>query len=171
LARVPDFYIKEERAFDFLRATGIMKVILLLDVDGLGKADDIVDVNDGYARNFLFKRKMALEATVSNLNSIRLKKGSQAEKAKREKENAQSVASKLSGQKVILEMKAGEGGKLYGAVTSADVADSLGKLGFSTDKKNISIKGPIKSVGEFEATVKLHSEVSVNITVEVKTAG
>ncbi|MDD4094712.1 MAG: 50S ribosomal protein L9 [Oscillospiraceae bacterium] len=148
-----------------------MKVILLSDVNGLGKADDIVDVNDGYARNFLIKRKMALEATVSNLNSIRLKKGSQAEKARKEKEEAQSVASKLAGQKVVLEMKAGEGGKLYGAVTSADVAEALGKLGFSADKKNISIKGPIKSAGEYEATVKLHSEVSVNVTVEVKTFG
>ncbi len=148
-----------------------MKVILLSDVDGLGKADDIVNVNDGYARNFLIKRKVALEATVSNLNSIRLKKGSQAEKARKEKEEAQSVASKLAGQKVVMEMKAGEGGKLYGAVTSADVAEALGKLGFSADKKNISIKGPIKSVGEYEATVKLHSEVSVNVTVEVKTVG
>ncbi|MBN1775481.1 MAG: 50S ribosomal protein L9 [Clostridiales bacterium] len=148
-----------------------MKVILLSDVNGLGKADDIVDVNDGYARNFLIKRKMALEATVSNLNSIRLKKGSQAEKARKEKEEAQSVASKLAGQKVVLEMKAGEGGKLYGAVTSADVAEALGKLGFSADKKNISIKGPIKSAGEYETTVKLHSEVSVNVTVEVKTFG
>ncbi len=147
----------------------IMKVILLSDVDGLGKADDIVNVNDGYARNFLIKRKMALEATVSNLNSIRLKKGSQAEKARREKEEAQSVASGLNGQKVVLAMKAGEGGKLYGAVTSADIAEALREMGFSADKKNISVKGPVKTAGEYEATVKLHADVSVNIILEVRT--
>lgn len=148
-----------------------MKVILLSDVDGLGKTDDIINVNDGYARNFLIKRKMALEATVSNLNSVRLKKGSLAEKARREKEEAQSIASKLSGQSVVLEMKSGEGGKLYGAVTSTDIAEALGKFGFSVDKKNISIKGPIKIAGEYEVTIKLHTEVSVNVKVEVKTAG
>ncbi|MBN1891437.1 MAG: 50S ribosomal protein L9 [Clostridiales bacterium] len=144
-----------------------MKVILLADVNGLGKVDDIVNVNDGYARNFLLKRKLALEATPSNLNSIKVKKGAQAERARREREEAQAVAAKLSGQRVVLGMKAGEGGKLYGAVTSADIADALGELGYQVDKKNVSLKSPIKTAGEYDVAVKLHSDVSVNVTVEV----
>lgn len=144
-----------------------MKVILLADVNGLGKADDIVNVNDGYARNFLLKRKLALEATPSNLNSIKVKKGAQAERARREREEAQAVGAKLSGQRVVLEMKAGEGGKLYGAVTSSDIAGALGELGYPVDKKNLSLKSPIKTAGEYDVAVKLHSDVSVNVTVEV----
>jgi len=144
-----------------------MKVILLSDVDGLGRKDDIVEVNDGYARNFLLKRKMALEATTSNLNSVQVKKGAQAEKARREREDAQRFSGVLSGQKVVLEMKAGEGGKLYGAVTNSDIAGALGKLGHSVDKKNISIKSPIKGAGDYEVTVKLYSDISANVTVQV----
>ncbi len=146
-----------------------MKVILLSDVDGLGKADDIVNVNDGYARNFLLKRKLALEATASNLNSVRMKKGALAERAKREKEEAEEIAARISGQKIILQLKAGEGGKLYGAATSADISEGLKKLGFTVDKKNISLKSPIKTAGEYEISLKLHPEVAVTITVEVKT--
>ena len=158
------------RAFSIARVIK-MKVILLSDVEGLGKADDIFNVSDGYARNFLLKRKVALEATASNLNSIRLKKGSLAEKARKEKEDAQEVAAKLSGRKAVLEMKSGEGGRLYGAATSADIAGALAKLGYIVDKKNIQLKSPIKTAGEYEVTVKLHADVTVNITVEVKPVG
>ena len=146
-----------------------MKVILLYDVDGLGKTDDIVEVNDGYARNFLLKRKMALEATASNLNSVQVKKGAQSAKAVRAREEAQSLASKLSGRKVVLEMKSGEGGKLYGAVTTSDIASALSKIGYPVDKKNVTIKSPIKGAGEYEVAVKLHSDISAKVTVEVIT--
>ena len=144
-----------------------MKVILLADVKILGKADDIVEVNDGYARNFLFKKKLALEATPTNLNAIKLKKGSLAEKSRRELIAAQEAGRTLAGQNITLEMKSGEGGRLYGAVTAMDVAAALEKKGYKIDKKQISIKNPIKMIGSCEVGLKLHPEVSVNITVDV----
>jgi large subunit ribosomal protein L9 len=147
-----------------------MKVILLTDVKGLGKADDIVEVNDGYARNLLFKKNLALEATPVNMNSIKLKKGSQAEKARRELIEAKENAEKLADQKITLVMKSGDGGRLYGAVTAMDIVSALEKLGYKIDKKHILIKNPIKAVGSFEVTLKLHSDVSVNISVDVKAA-
>jgi len=145
-----------------------MKVILLTEVKGLGKADDVVEVNDGYARNLLFKKNLALEATPANMNSIKLKKGSQAEKARRELIEAKENGKKLAEHLITLNMKAGEGGRLYGAVTAMDIAAALDKQGFKIDKKHIIIKNPIKAVGSFEVTLKLHAEVSVNITIDVK---
>jgi len=145
-----------------------MKVILLTEVKGLGKADDVVEVNDGYARNLLFKKNLALEATPVNMNAIKLKKGSLAEKARRELLEAKENGRKLSDQKIVLTMKSGEGGRLYGAVTAMDIAAALEKQGYKVDKKHILIKNPIKAVGTFDVTLKLHAEVSVNITVDVK---
>ncbi len=145
-----------------------MKVILLENVKTLGKEDDIVEVSDGYARNFLFRRKLALEATPQNLHDVKQRKMSQAAKAKRELEAAQSLASDLDGKSFVLEMKAGEGGRLYGAVTAMDVAACLKKEGFSVDKRNITLKTAIKNVGSFTADLKLHNEVSVSVTIHVK---
>lgn len=145
-----------------------MKVILLTEVKGLGKADDVVEVNDGYARNLLFKKNLALEATPANMNSIKLKKGAQAEKARRELLEAKETGKKLAEKRVALEMKAGEGGRLYGAVTAMDIVAALEKQGFKIDKKNVVIKNPIKSIGSFEVTLKLHPEVSVTVTIDVK---
>lgn len=145
-----------------------MKVILLTEVKGLGKADDVVEVNDGYARNLLFKKNLALEATPANMNSIKLKKGAQAEKARRELLEAKETGKKLAEKRVTLEMKAGEGGRLYGAVTAMDIVAALEKQGFKIDKKNVVIKNPIKSIGSFEVTLKLHPEVSVTVTIDVK---
>ena len=147
-----------------------MKVILLTEVKGLGKTDDVVEVNDGYARNLLFKKNLALEATPVNMNAIKLKKGSLAEKARRELIDAKENGSRLADKRISLEMKSGEGGRLYGAVTAMDIAAALEKQGFKVDKKHIIIKNTIKSVGTFEVTVKLHQEVSVNITIDVKSA-
>jgi len=145
-----------------------MKVILISDVKGLGKVDDVVEVNDGYARNLLFKKNLALEATPVNMNAIKLKKGSQAEKARRELLEARENGTKLAEQRITLAMKAGEGGRLYGAVTAMDIAAVLEKQGYKIDKKHILIKNPIKAVGTFEVTLKLHADVSVNISVDVK---
>lgn len=147
-----------------------MKVILLTEVKGLGKADDVVEVNDGYARNLLFKKNLALEATPVNMNAIKLKKGSLAEKARRELLDAKESGSRLADKRISLAMKSGEGGRLYGAVTAMDIAAALENQGFKVDKKHIIIKNAIKSVGTFEVTVKLHQEVSVNITIDVKSA-
>ena len=145
-----------------------MKVILLTEVKGLGKADDVVEVNDGYARNLLFKKNLALEATPTNMNAIKLKKGSQAQKARRELMDAQENGAKLSEQRIAVDMKAGEGGRLYGAVTAMDISAALEKQGYKIDKKQIIIKNPIKSVGSFEVTLKLHTEVSVTISIDVR---
>jgi len=145
-----------------------MKVILISDVKGLGKVDDVVEVNDGYARNLLFKKNLALEATPVNMNAIKLKKGSQAEKARRELLEARENGTKLAEQRITLAMKAGEGGRLYGAVTAMDIAAVLEKQGYKIDKKHILIKNPIKAVGTFEVALKLHADVSVNISVDVK---
>ena len=146
-----------------------MKIILLEDTKGLGKKDDIVEVNDGYGRNFLIKKGTALEATPENLNSVRVKRGALLEKARREKEDAKEVGENMQGKTFVLQMKSGEGGKLYGAVTAMDIAEVLKKEGFTVDKKNITIKNPIKTAGTFEVSVKLHTDVSVLVYVAVKT--
>lgn len=144
-----------------------MKVILLQDVKGHGKADDIVEVNDGYARNFLFKKNLALEATPANLNSIKIKKNAEAAKAERELEEAREVGARLKDQIFTLPVKCGEGGRLYGAITSMDVAAVLEKSGYTVDKRNITIKTQIKNLGDFEADVKLHPKVTVKIGIKV----
>ena len=142
---------------------------MLEDTKGLGKKDDIVEVNDGYGRNFLIKKGTALEATPENLNSVRVKRGALLEKARREKEDAKEVGENMQGKTFVLQMKSGEGGKLYGAVTAMDIAEVLKKEGFAVDKKNVTIKNPIKTAGTFEVSVKLHTDVSVLVYVAVKT--
>ena len=144
-----------------------MKVILLQDVKGHGKADDIVEVNDGYARNFLFKKDLALEATPANLNSVKNKKKAEAAKSARELEDARKVGETLNNKIFTLPVKCGEGGRLYGAITSMDVAAALEKEGYSVDKRNINFKTQIKNLGDFEADVKLHPKVTVKIGVKV----
>ena len=106
-----------------------MKCILLADVKGLGKKDDIVEVQDGYARNFLLKKKLACEANADNMNKNKLKKGAEAEHARRELEEARKNGKLLDGKTVTLAVKTGEGGRLYGAVTAMDVADAIQKAG------------------------------------------
>lgn len=145
-----------------------MKVILLSDVKGLGKANEVVDVNDGYARNFLFKKKLAKETTATNLNEVKLKQGAKAEHEKRALEAAKELKGKLEGETVKLKMKSGEGGKLYGAVTDKDISDQLKKDGFEIEKKQVVINTPIKNVGTFGVRIKLHPQVSCEINVEVE---
>ena len=146
-----------------------MKVILLMDVKSLGKKDDIVEVNDGYARNFLIKKGSALEATPENLNSVRVKKGAEAERVRREKEEAKALREKMKDRVFVMNMKSGEGGKLYGSITSMDIAAALEKEGFPVDKKNITIKNPIKVSGKYEIQAKLYTDVNVQFFIEVNT--
>lgn len=145
-----------------------MKVILLADVKGLGKVNEVVEVSDGYAQNFLFKKKLARESSVSNLNDVKMKEGAKLEHERRELEAAREMGKKLDGKKFICKVKTGEGGKLYGAVTSIDVAQVMKKEGFDVDKRNISISNAIKNVGTFGVKVKLHNKVKVDIVVEVE---
>ena len=146
-----------------------MQVILLSDVKGLGKANDVVNVSDGYARNFLFKKKLAKETTASNLNEVKLQTGAKAEHERRALLAAQELRGKLDGQTFTLKAKGGEGGKLYGAVTAADIAEALKAAGFEIDKKQVVLSGPIKAAGVFGARIKLHPKVSAEVNVDVTT--
>ena len=148
-----------------------MQVILLSDVKGLGKANDVVNVSDGYARNFLFKKKLAKESTASNLNEVKLQNGAKEEHERRALKAAQELKEKLDGQTFAIKAKGGEGGKLYGAVTASDIADSLKAAGYDIEKKQVVLSGPIKNTGTFGARIKLHPKVSAEVNVDVTTEG
>lgn len=146
-----------------------MKVILKQDVKGLGKKESLVDVSDGYARNFLFPRGLAVEASASNINVMNTKK--EAEKAKKEREYAQAreLAKKLKDITVVIKTKAGENGKLFGSITSKDVADKLkSDFGLEVDKKKINLPEAIKALGMFEVEIKVYPEVSAKMNVKIE---
>lgn len=147
-----------------------MKVVLLQDVKKLGKADDIVDVNDGYARNFLFKQKLAVEATKENLNEVKLRKRAEAVKAERALDDAKAMAEELEGKAFTMKMKAGAGGRLYGTLTAMDVAAALVAAGYDVDKRNITIETPLKNLGTARVKLKLHNEVTANVDIKVEEA-
>jgi len=144
-----------------------MKVILLQDVKSLGKAEDIVEVSTGYANNMLFKKGLALEATPSNLNSIKIKKKAGVAKLQRELEAAIAMGKEMQEKVFTLPMKCGEGGRLYGAVTSMDVADAIGLAGYKVDKRGITVTTHIKTLGEFDVEVKLHPKVTTKVKIKV----
>ena len=145
-----------------------MKVILLKDVKGSGKAGDIINVSDGYARNFLIAKGVALEATSKNLNDLQGKKDSAQHKLDVEKAENLEIAKKLEGKEIVVKSKVGQGGKLFGAVTSATVAEKI-KENFSldVDKKKISLNSEIKTFGDFSATIKMSQGVSCSIKIKV----
>lgn len=145
-----------------------MKVILLKDVKGSGKAGDIINVSDGYARNFLIAKGVALEATAKNLNDLQGKKDSAQHKLDVEKAENLEIAKKLEGKEIVVKSKAGQGGKLFGAVTSATVSEKI-KENFSldVDKKKISLNSEIKTFGDFSATIKMSQGVSCSIKIRV----
>ena len=145
-----------------------MKVILLKDVKGSGKAGDTLNVADGYARNFLIAKGFAIEATAKNMNDLAGKKASAQHKLDVEKAENEKIASKLDGKEIIIKAKAGQGGKLFGAVTSSTVADAV-KTQFSQaiDKKKINLSSEIKGYGEFTAVIKMSQGVSCTIKIKV----
>lgn len=144
-----------------------MKVILKEDVASLGKAGDIVDAARGYARNFLIPRKKAVEATEKNIKILEIEMKNLEFRLKREKSKAQKIAERLQGIVCTIEQKVGEGDKLYGAVTSKDVAENLDSQGISIDKRNIHLPESIRQLGDFVAVIKLHPEVTTNIPIKV----
>ncbi|HBP37401.1 MAG TPA: 50S ribosomal protein L9 [Clostridiales bacterium] len=144
-----------------------MKVILLKEVQDLGKPDDIVEVHDGYARNYLIRQHLALEASPANLNDVKTRKQAESARINRELANARQIGSQISGQVFTLPMKCGEGGRLYGAVTAMDVAEALAKSGFKVDKRGIAIHQPIKTTGEYDIDIRLHTEVNIKVKVRV----
>ena len=145
-----------------------MKVILLQDVKALGKKGDIKEVADGYGRNVLLAKKLAMEANKSNLNIFENTQKKQAEKAAQELADAQALAEKLKKLDVVLPVKAGEGGRLFGAVTNKEVADVISELvGQEIDKRKVELKDVLKIIGTHDVTIKLHAKVHVEIPVRL----
>lgn len=144
-----------------------MKVILKEDVHGLGKAGQIINVKDGYARNFLFPKGLALVADDKNLRLLEYQKKKFEEQAKKKRQDAESVAERLTGIQITIKSKAGEDQKLFGSITSKDIAEALQKEGFSIERKQIMIAEPIKRLGEYEVEVKLHSNINAKLKINV----
>lgn len=145
-----------------------MKVIFLQDVKGSGKKGDVKEVADGYARNFLIGKGLAVEATAKNMSDLAGKKSSEQHKADVAKQEAEAAAAKIKGKKVICKSKAGQGGKLFGSVTAGNIADLISEqLGIKVDKKKISLDTEIKAFGTYTAEVKFLAGISEKVTVEV----
>ena len=149
-----------------------MKVILLQDVKSLGKKDQIVDINDGYARNFILPKKLGLEATGANLNTLKLQKQNEEKIAKENLEAAKKFAEELSKLTVITKIKTGENGRTFGSVSSKEIAEEAKKqFGVEIDKKKIVLEDAIRTFGTYEFTVKLHPEVQAKMKVRVEENG
>lgn len=144
-----------------------MKVILLKDVKGTGKAGEIIEVADGYARNCIIKKGLGEEATPVKINSLNIKNKSIEFHKNEEIKALKEQAKNLNGKKVTLKIKCGENGKIFGSVTAKEIADSLTEIGFSVDKKKVLLKDPIKSLGTYTVEVKFLPDVFSKITVEV----
>lgn len=146
-----------------------MKVILLSDVKGQGKKGEIVNVSDGYARNYLFPRNLAQEATAQNLNSAQVKQEAAAHKKEVEKKNAEQLAKQLENKGISIRAKCGSTGRLFGAITNAEIAEALNEqLGLALDKKKVALQNPIKELGEYTVSVKLYAGVQATIKVKVE---
>ena len=146
-----------------------MKLVLLQDVKSLGKKDDIVTVNDGYARNFLIPRKLGVEATAANLNNLKVQKENAAFQAAEQLKAAQELASKIGSVKLEMPVKVGGNGKLFGALSSKEIADAMKQqFGIEMDKKKIILNEPIKEIGERVVEVKLHKDVTAKLALNVK---
>ncbi|NLM51638.1 MAG: 50S ribosomal protein L9 [Firmicutes bacterium] len=144
-----------------------MKVILLQDVKKLGKKGEVKEVADGYARNFLLPRKLAVEATPSKMKEYELLQQQQENKEAKILAEAKAQAAQLAGKKFEIAMKVGEGGRLFGSVTSGDLAEKLQKQGFTINKRKIELPENIKSTGTYPVRIKLHPEVEVTIELVV----
>lgn len=146
-----------------------MKVIFLKDVKGTAKKGEVKEVSDGYARNFLFPKGLAQEANTANINNHTQQEKGREIKAQREEQQARELGESIKDAKVVIYSKAGDGGKLFGAITNKDVADAVQKqLNLDIDKKKILLDEPIKTTGLKQVIIKLHSRVQQTITVEIK---
>lgn len=146
-----------------------MKVILLQDVKSLGKKGEIVNVNDGYARNFILPKKLGVEATGKNLNDLKLQKNNEKKVAQENLDAAKKLAAELAEGKVELAIKVGEGGRAFGSVSSKEIAAAVKEqMNLEVDKKKIQLKEAVKSLGTHIVSVKLHPEVTAELKVVVK---
>lgn len=144
-----------------------MKVILKEDVKNLGHMGEVVNVSDGYARNFLFPKKFAVEANTKNIKEFEHNKKVITEKAAKLKESVKSIADKLSSLSLTIKAKTGEDDKLFGSITNMNIAEALASEGYDIDKKKIVMDEPIKRLGEYSVTIKLHQELSAEVKVQV----
>ena len=145
-----------------------MKIILIEDVKALGKKGEIVNVNDGYARNFILPKKLGLEATGKNLNDLKLQKANEEKVAQQLLDDAKELAKKLEAGKVELAIKIGEGGRAFGSVSSKEIAAAVkSQMSYDIDKKKIQLKDAIKTLGTHTVPVKLHPKVTAQLKVIV----
>ncbi|MGN0963268.1 MAG: 50S ribosomal protein L9 [Clostridia bacterium] len=145
-----------------------MKVILLQDVKGQGKKGEIVNASDGYARNFLLPKKLAVEANDTNMKAWKRNKAKEEAAAAEKLADAQAKAKEIKGKTFVLKAKAGEGERLFGSVTNMDVAAALAENGVTVDKRNIEMEDHIKTIGQYKVKIKLHPQVKTEIIVDVQ---
>ena len=144
-----------------------MKIVLKDDVKNIGKMGQIIDVADGYARNYLVPRGLAIEANTKNIKALEHEKRIIEKKAKKIKNSAQELSNKILAMTFTIKAKAGDEGKLFGSVTTMDIAELLQKEGIEIDKKKISLDEPIKRLGSYSVNVKLHPEISTQLNIQV----
>lgn len=146
-----------------------MKVILLADVKNVGKKGDVAEVSDAYARNVLLRKKLGVEVSGKTMNDLKLQKANEEKVAAENLAAAQDLAKKLEKAKVTLQVKVGEGGKLFGSISSKEIAEAAkSQLGLEIDKKKIQLPTPIKSIGTTAVPIKLHSKVTASLEVQVE---
>ena len=145
-----------------------MNVILLQDVKGKGKKGQMLEVSDGYARNFMLPKKMAIEATPDAINTMRMNDKATQERIAKEKAEALAAANKLRQMTVVVKAKGGGAGRLFGSVTNAEIAEALAKQGVKLDKRKIVLSETIKNVGTYTATCKLGYEITAPLTVKIE---
>ena len=145
-----------------------MKVHLLEDVKGQGKKGEIINVSDGYAQNFLFKKNLASPATADVINSVEIKNKTLAYHKEQERLAAIEKAAQLKGRKIVLKARHGEQGKIFGSITAKEIAEALNSAGEKIDKKDIDLKAPIKETGEYPLSVRLYANISTEIIVVVE---
>ena len=148
-----------------------MKVILTADVDKLGKSGELKEVADGYARNFLFSRKLAVPAAGGAYRAWQHDIASREEKRKREREDAEIAAQRISSTTLTMGVKVGEGGKLYGSINNQDIAEALGRRGIVVDKHKIELEQPIKSLGTYKVAIKVFAGMTPEVTIVVEPKG
>lgn len=145
-----------------------MKVILLDNIKGVGKKDEVINASDGYARNFLFPKKLAVEANSENMSKLKAKQDANEYKKSQEKEEAQKQAEKLKGILLKIAVKSGENGRIFGSITSKEIADSLKEqYKIEVDKKKIDLKEPIKTLGSFTVSIKLYEGVVGSLKIQL----
>ncbi len=146
-----------------------MKVLLTENVSKLGKKGEVVEVSDGYGKNYLLPRKLGIEATKAVLNEYESKKGSEAARRERERKEALALSQELKGKEIVFRGKAGKDGRLFGSITAKEIAEELeAQLGIAVDKKKIVLKDAVKTVGVHTVVLKLYTEINAELTVKVE---